>query len=264
MSLPTHYLPERVLAICPHPDDMEWNAGGTFYLWIQTGAEVRVVITTRAADPARRKTHEDEELAATSILGYEVAFLDEASVYSSQPPSSDQCLSLCRLIRELKPEIVMAMPPFDQNTDHGGWGAATLRAVLMARCPFEGAANSERLLDPSDPGAREVLDGTAPHRVRELWVVPGCPTQNLAKMQPNHYLDVTDVFELKLAALRAHVTKNPDDLLVDLAIYCGMQDGRKIGVQYAESFLRIPIGTRAELGLEYKEWRAERKRQLAR
>ena len=259
MSLPADYTPDRVLAICPHPDDMEWNAGGAFYKWLQTGSQVRVAITTRAEDPARRKVHEEEEVAAATILGYEVTFWGEAPAYSSQPPPSELCLYLCRLIRELRPDVVMAMPPFDQNTDHGGHGYATLRAVLMARCPFEGAANSERLLDPSDPRAREVLDSTEPHRVKELWVVPGCPTQNLARIQANHYLDVTDVFETKLAALRAHVTKNPDDLLVDLAIYCAMQDGREIGVQFAESFLRIPIGTRAELGLEYKAWRARKK-----
>ena len=258
MSLPADYIPNRVLAVCPHPDDMEWNAGGTFYRWLQTGAEVHVVVTTRAPDLAKRKVHEGEEMTAASILGYEVTFWDEAQAYSSQHPTFDLCLSLCRLIRELKPDIVMAMPPFDQNADHGACGYATLRAVLMARCPFEGAAGSERLLDPSDPHAKEVLESTEPHRVRELWVVPGCPTQNLARIRPNHYSDVTDVFDRKLAALRAHVTKNPDDHLVDIAIYGATQDGREIGVEYAESFLRIPIGTRSELGLDYKEWRDRR------
>jgi LmbE family N-acetylglucosaminyl deacetylase len=75
-------------------------------------------------------------------------------------------------------------------------------------------------------------EGLAPWTVREVWV-SGSPS-------PNHFVDVTDTFGRKVAALRAHVsqTGHMDDLeerirmwLTRAAESAGLPEGR-----LAESF----------------------------
>ena len=46
------------------------------------------------------------------------------------------------------------------------------------------------------------VESLAPWTVREVWQV-GSP-------QPNHYVDITDVVERKISALKCHVSQTPD------------------------------------------------------
>ena len=55
------------------------------------------------------------------------------------------------------------------------------------------------------PGRNSVLlavEGLAPWKVREVW--------QLASPHPNHYVDITDVAERKIAALKCHVSQTPE------------------------------------------------------
>jgi LmbE family N-acetylglucosaminyl deacetylase len=79
-------------------------------------------------------------------------------------------------------------------------------------------------------------EGLAPWTVREVWV-SGSPS-------PNHFVDVTETFGRKIAALRAHVsqTGHMDDLeerirmwLTRAAESAGLDKGR-----LAESFQVLP------------------------
>ena len=111
-------------------------------------------------------------------------------------------------------------------------GEATLCAVYPdARNPF---AFGER------PAARTL----APHVVEEVWI--------MASATPDTYVDVTDVFDRKVAALRHHVSQLPPErgdggdalgflrtMLANNAEAGGLPEGR-----LAEAFLLRVTGER--------------------
>ena len=73
------------------------------------------------------------------------------------------------------------------HPDHLAAGEAAIQAVYPdARNPFA-------FTDLMDE------EGLAPHRVKEVWMM-GFP-------QPDHWVDITDTFELKMAALHSHASQ---------------------------------------------------------
>jgi LmbE family N-acetylglucosaminyl deacetylase len=101
---------------------------------------------------------------------------------------------IAREIRRVRPQRVLTQSPernwqrvYPSHPDHLAVGEAALCAVYPdARNPF---AHPELLAD----------EGLQPWTVTEVWMVGG--------PQPNHYLDITDTFDRKLSALRAHVSQ---------------------------------------------------------
>jgi LmbE family N-acetylglucosaminyl deacetylase len=99
---------------------------------------------------------------------------------------------LARVIRQVRPDRVLCPSPERNYTrigighpDHRAVGSAALDAVYPdARNPF---TFPELVAD----------EGLAAWIVPEVWVPGGIPT-------PNHYVDVTETFPRKVAALRAH------------------------------------------------------------
>jgi LmbE family N-acetylglucosaminyl deacetylase len=137
---------------------------------------------------------------------------------------------LCRVIREVRPQRVVCQSPeriwdriFASHPDHLAAGEATICAVYPdSRNPF---AFPELL-----------AEGFEPYEVEELWVMaaPGADT----------FVDVTETFPAKVAALRAHVSQETDrggeletwlrGWLSENASRAGWDDGR-----LAEVFRRI-------------------------
>ena len=128
---------------------------------------------------------------------------------------------LARVIRQVRPDRVVCPSPerrYDRigisHPDHRAVGAAALDAVYPdARNPF------------AFPELRDD-EGLAAWAVREVWIASGTP---------NHYLDVTETFPRKVAALRAHEsqTAHLDDLperlrtrMGRMAAQAGFADGR--------------------------------------
>jgi LmbE family N-acetylglucosaminyl deacetylase len=101
---------------------------------------------------------------------------------------------LARVIRQVRPDRLVCPSP-ERNyvrlgishPDHRAVGSAALDAVYPdARNPF---AFPELLAD----------EGLKAWTVREVWL-PAGPT-------PGHYVDITETFPRKIAALRAHVSQ---------------------------------------------------------
>jgi len=200
---------QRVLMVAAHPDDIDFTAAGTVALWTDAGIEVSYCLVTdgdaggfdkslpRAEmAPMRRK----EQTAAAEVLGVtDLRFLGYPD--GRVEPSLGLRRDLSRVIRQVCPDRLVCPSP-DRNyvrvagshPDHRAVGSAALDAVYPdARNPF---AWPELLAD-------ELLE---PWTVREVWVsaAPGA----------DHYVDITDVFPRKIAALRAHEsqTRHVDDL----------------------------------------------------
>jgi LmbE family N-acetylglucosaminyl deacetylase len=192
----------RILAIAAHPDDVDFSAAGTIALWIDAGIEVIYCIVTdgdagghdesvpRAEVPALRRA---EQTAAAKQVGvHDLRFLGypDGQVEATLALRRD----LARVIRQVRPDRLVCPSP-ERNyarlgishPDHRAVGSAALDAVYPdARNPF---AFPELLAG----------EGLGPWTVREVWL-PGGPT-------PDHYVDITETFPRKIAALRAHVSQ---------------------------------------------------------
>jgi LmbE family N-acetylglucosaminyl deacetylase len=190
----------RALAVAAHPDDLDFGAAGTIAAWTAQGVTVSYCIATygdaggfddtpRSQMPVLR---EAEQRAAAKVVGVDdVVFLGypDGAVTASFQLRRD----ISREIRRVRPQR-MLLPSPERNwerlaashPDHMATGEAAVCAVYPdARNPF---AYPELL-----------ADGFEAWVVPEIWVMAG--------PRPNHYVDITDTFDLKVAALRAHVTQ---------------------------------------------------------
>ena len=203
MSGPDH-VPDRILVITAHPDDVDFGAAGSVATWTEAGAEVTYCVVTdgdaggfdenvpRTEIPAIRRA---EQTAAAAEVGVkDVVFLGYPD--GRLEVSLDLRRDLARVIRQVGPDRVVGQSPeryweriFASHPDHLAAGEATMRAVYPdARNPF---AFPELL-----------AEGWAAHTVPEVWL--------MASPRVDTYVDVTDTFERKLAALRAHASQETD------------------------------------------------------
>jgi LmbE family N-acetylglucosaminyl deacetylase len=221
----------RVLAIAAHPDDLDFGSAGTIAGWTSAGIEVVYCIVTDGdaggfdesfprdeMAPLRRA----EQTAAAKAVGvHDLRFLGypDGQVEATLGLRKD----LARVIRQVRPDRVVCPSP-DRNytrigtshPDHRAVGSAALDAVYPdARNPF---TFPELVAD----------EGLAAWIVSEVWIAGGIPA-------PNHYVDVTETFPRKVAALRAHqsqtghLTDLEDRLrerLTRMAAQAGLPEGR--------------------------------------
>jgi len=231
----------RILIITAHPDDVDFGAAGTVASWTDAGIDVRYAVVTDGdaggsdasiPRPEMARLRRAEQTAAAKQVGvHDLRFLGypDGRVEATIGLRRD----LARVIREVRPDRVVCQSP-ERNyarpgashPDHRAVGSAALDAVYPdARNPF---AFPELLSE----------DGLEAWTVREVWI-SGSPT-------PTHYVDITDTFGRKLAALRAHVSqiRDPDGLedmlrgwLSRSAAQGGLPDGR-----LAEAFQVLQTG----------------------
>lgn len=200
---------KRVLVVLAHPDDAEFACGATLAKWARAGKEIRYLLLTcgdkGSDDPSDTPEslcadRQAEQRAAAAVIGaQEVIFLNylDGELFNTL----DVRRAIVREIRRFRPDIVVTSDPtmyfrgsaYINHTDHRTAGAAALDAV------FPAAGN--RMYFP------ELLkEGLEPHSPKEVWI-----TQT---GEPTVWVDVNDTVEVKLAALRKHVSqiKDPADL----------------------------------------------------
>jgi len=194
---------QRILIIVAHPDDVDFGSGGTIATWTDAGLEVSYCIVTDGdaggldRDVPRSAIggiRQDEQRKAAAVLGVtDVDFLGHPD--GRLEVSFELRRDVTRVIRRTRPDRVVVQSPqrdlrnvYVSHPDHQAAGEAALCAVYPdARNPF---AHPELL-------AEQGLDA---HTVPEVWVMS-------ANDRADHYVDITDTFDRKIAALRAHVSQ---------------------------------------------------------
>ena len=203
---------ERVLAIVAHPDDVEFWVGGTVALWADEGIQVTYCVLTDGSGggfdpdvPRREIPHirRAEQQQAAKLVGVnEVRFLglDEQSLLDDRRGLHED---LVRVIRQVRPQRVVTWSPEwnwkrfrSSHPDHLATGAAALTAI------YPDAGNPFALTH-----LREA-EGLEPWTVRETWLI------NSPEREVNHYVDITETFDRKVAAVRAHASqiRDPESL----------------------------------------------------
>jgi LmbE family N-acetylglucosaminyl deacetylase len=197
---------QRILVILAHPDDPEFFCGATLTRWARAGHEIIYYLLT-CGDKGRNDNNRhipgdqlcalrhEEERAAAAVLGTkEVYFLDRDDGYLV-PDLKLRC-EVVRIIRQFKPDVLVTCDPQNlyatyglNHPDHRAAGQVVLDAV------FPAAGNE--LFFP------ELLkEGLQPHSPKEVWVS--------LTMQPNVVLDVTDMWDTKIRALKEHKSQIGD------------------------------------------------------
>lgn len=231
----------RILVIVAHPDDVDFGAAGTIAGWTDAGIDVRYCIVTNGdaggSDPSISRAdmgrlRQAEQTAAAKQVGVtELTFLGypDGRVEATLELRKD----LSRVIRMVRPDRVVC-PSAERNytrigtshPDHRAVGSAALDAVYPdSRNQF---AFPELLAD-------EKLESWT---VREVWIS--------ASPEPTHYVDITDTFPRKAAALRAHASQIADfdqlqERLLGMTTRLAQQGGLPEG-RLAEAFLVIQTG----------------------
>lgn len=203
------YVVERVLVVVAHPDDLDFGAGGTIATWTDEGLDVSYCVVTDGDaggfDPDVPRSEiggirQAEQRAAAKELGVEdVVFLGYPD--GQLVVSLDLRRDISRVIRQKRPHRVVLQSPernweriYASHPDHLAAGEAALCAVYPdARNPFT--------------HLELAAEGLEAWTVGEVWVMS-------TGASANRYVDVTDVFDRKVAALRAHAsqTEHMEDL----------------------------------------------------
>jgi len=199
--------PKEILVILAHPDDPEFFLGGTIARWIKAGHTVRYVLLTQGDKGAKdvALTAKDitdirirEQQAACDFLGVtSVDFMDYEDGYIV--PDLEMRKRVVREIRKYHPQILVTCDPsnlfpspqYINHPDHRYTGQVVVDAV------FPAAGNHFFFMDL-------IEEGYPPHEVEEVWMS--------LTSQTDVRLDVTEFWEVKLAALKRHASQigNPE------------------------------------------------------
>ncbi|MFN4009601.1 MAG: PIG-L deacetylase family protein [Pannonibacter sp.] len=195
----------HVAVVMAHPDDAEIYLGGTILAWRQMGARVHIIIATDGAkggqlppaDLARRRA--DEARAGADVLGASLTLAG----HGDGGLSSNTVLvaHLRSILIDLAPDLVVTHAENDYHADHRALASAT-RAAASFSMP-----------------------------------VALCDTMMGTGFVPTHYVDTSLHADGKSAAIRCHVSQDPERFVASamlLSRFRSAQCGQPAG--HAEAF----------------------------
>jgi N-acetylglucosamine malate deacetylase 1 len=169
-----------VLALGAHPDDAEIGCGGTMLLAAGAGLRVAVADLTlgEAASTGTPEERDEERRRAADILG--LAARPALGLPDGRLGGDPgHTAAVVRVIRELRPRVVLAPPLDDRHPDHAAAGRLAREAAFLAGLPRMGEGSPHR---PA-------------HVFHYLLHHP---------LEPSFVVDVSAVWKRKLEAVEAH------------------------------------------------------------
>jgi LmbE family N-acetylglucosaminyl deacetylase len=230
------YIPESVMAIFAHPDDIEFTCAGTLARWARAGSQVTYVLCTSGDvgidEPGMTRQRATEIREAESLQAAEIASVRQV-VFLREPdgllvPTLELRKKLVRLIRLHRPEVLMCGDPTavwsgDSYINHPDHRAAA-QVALEAAFPAAG-----------QPHLFEELagEGLTPHKVRKVFVTEWDKV--------SLYVNIEETMDIKVAALRAHKSQmgdwDPEPMIKEWA--ANTAKGKEM--QYAEGFRVVTL-----------------------
>jgi len=233
------FVPQKILAIGAHPDDIDFGASGAIAAWVKDGAHVEYLVVTDGSKGSPDlsmtsqqliQTRQDEQRDAAQTLGVaDVHFLayEDGALEVTQALKKD----IVRVIRQVRPDTVITLDPtmvyssqlgIVNHPDHRATGQATLDALYpLAR---------DHLSFP-DLLTEEKLE---PHKVAHVLLIHFGKHDCL--------VDISGTLDLKLAALKQHASQIPDtDKTNEFVKSMAAHLGKTAKVSYAEGFIRLDL-----------------------
>ncbi|MBI3258496.1 MAG: bacillithiol biosynthesis deacetylase BshB1 [Ignavibacteriae bacterium] len=229
-----------VLIIAAHPDDAELSCGGTIVQLTASGKSVVIADCTRGELGSRgtAELRAQETINATKILGVSTRVnlgMSDGNIQLSQ----ENIHSVISLIRRFRPKIILFNPPYERHPDHENVHRLVRTAVFQS-----GLTKIETYFE-------DTLQNT--HRPKHIFSY-----MQTYEFQPSFYIDISDYFDVKTAAIRAYSSQvfvkdendeNEPVTFISKPDFMEMLEARAryfgalIGVKYAEPYLAIePVG----------------------
>lgn len=160
----------NILAIGPHPDDMEFGCGGTLWRYGRAGNNIYQLILTDGCvggDPATRRQEQEN---ASRIL--DVKETHWAGYHDTELEDGRQLIRAIEdVVRTVAPEIVLVNFPEDSHQDHRAASRATIAATR---------------------NVKEVLFYESPTSMH---------------FEPDIFVDITDIMDEKIKLLELHASQ---------------------------------------------------------
>ena len=161
-----------VLAIGPHPDDVELGCFGTLAAYAANGYQVHILVMTdgsRGGDPEKQRA---ECLESAALIGAQVHFagIPDCHIVDSFPTVD----AIETLLREVKPLVVFGPSGKDTHQDHRNTALAMLSAT------------------------RKVPDQVFVYQTPSTAI----------DFTPTCHFDVTEFFQIKEKAVRIHASQS--------------------------------------------------------
>jgi|HigsolmetaAR201D_1030396.scaffolds.fasta_scaffold14215_2 LmbE family N-acetylglucosaminyl deacetylase len=222
---------KRALVIGAHPDDNEFGAGGFVAKLTAQGWDVTFIIATNGNkgshdlgispyDLSERREH--EQRAAAKVLGVErVIFLRYNDGELERTPALRAEFAL--YIRHFKPHYVFTHDPWKHymmHPDHRAVGFSVIDGIVSAR---------DHLFMP---GLGQI--GLPLWRPEALFL--------WGAEQPDHFEDITEFVEQKIAALREHHTQLDESTTWEERVRQNItKNGQEHGFGAAEAFKKLIV-----------------------
>ncbi|HET6768011.1 MAG TPA: PIG-L family deacetylase [Chitinophagaceae bacterium] len=180
----------RIIMIGAHPDDCDDDGGGTAALFAQLGYAVKFVSVTNGdaghqlsggVELAKRRFAEAQEAGKRLGITYDVLDNHDGKLM----PTLEVRLQVIRKIREWDADIVIAPRPNDYHPDHRYTGVLVQDAAYMVAVPN---------IAPETPALKK----------NPVFLYFQDRFKRPNPFRPDITIDITDVFQKKIAALDAH------------------------------------------------------------
>jgi len=220
-------MPIQVLAVAAHRDDVELTCGGTLARAAALGQATGIIDLTKGEMGTRgtAELREREATRAAEILGVRervnLGFPD-AGIFNTNETRA----ALVREIRRLQPAVVLAPALSGRHPDHRITAELVRDACFLA-------------------GLAKYAPGSAAHRPKK---VIHCLSYREDHVKPTFVVDVSDVFDKKMAAIQAYESQfagavqagevfPTTESLFDVIRHHAAHYGSLIRVRYGEPFL---------------------------
>ncbi|MBI3089799.1 MAG: PIG-L family deacetylase [Candidatus Tectomicrobia bacterium] len=160
----------RVLAIGAHPDDIEFGCAGTLVNLARNGHETFMLVMTKGGSGGDREGRGQEQLASQQILQVSKLFLGDYE--DTRVPNSKEVIdSIEAVINEVAPSMIFVNYTEDTHQDHRNLALSTLSAARHIRTVL-------------------------------FYEVP-----STLGFTPQVFSDISNVYAIKEAALKAHASQ---------------------------------------------------------
>lgn len=220
-----------ILVFGVHPDDVELSCGGILLTEKLNGKKTGVIDLTQGELGTRGtvETRKLEAASASEIMQLDVREnLQMADGFFVNDKAHQ--IKIITAIRQYRPEIIFCNAPEDRHPDHGRSASLVEDAAFLSGL---------RKIDTT-------LNGISQEYWRPKYVFNYVQDKYL---HPNFVMDISNVMERKLDAIKAYATqfnspdtKEPQTYIsspdfLESVIYRAKMYGKMIGVKYAEGFI---------------------------
>ncbi|HMQ79587.1 MAG TPA: PIG-L family deacetylase [Ignavibacteria bacterium] len=198
---------KKILAIGPHPDDIELGCFGTMAKYKNKGDEVNFLVLTKGEGGTENTNRVEEAIESASLIDANLYIEDLPDRFISEGPETITIVE--KYLKQLEPDAVFIPTESDTHQDH----RATYNACMVA-C----------------------------RTIKEVYAYETPSTSR--KFSPNYFVDISDYIGLKVKAVKIHSSQGGKGYMADRAVE-GLAEYRAFDIllndRYVEGFDVIKV-----------------------